>query len=304
MLGTTHGALRFDQTGSVAQLSQAIDALGRRAKDAAERRGKLLRSGLGGLGCGIIGGPLLAIAAAMVGGVLADQVDPDYVGIFVLLGIAAGVFVGLIGFVVGIVILMRRARVEALTLEPEKLEVMRRLLAILAHDAEPGAPVRLYVDFAAVDHTQALESPDGAVAYTHRWLHVEAPLAGKTRLTLAALTRLKRKERRKRKYTKKKETFQDVIDLRVAFRGPRGLAGDATQAIQTRFAYAFPRLLRCRVTERVALMRFATGACVRLRGRQNVDQGLEQRLDAKKLETLLLRGFRAVIATQRAPAYR
>jgi hypothetical protein len=303
MLGTTHGTLRFDQTGSVQELSAAIDALTQQAQQAAQRRGTLLRRGLGGLGCGIVGGPLIAIVAAVVGGLLSDQLDPDYVGIFVLLGIAAGVFLGLIGFVVGIVILMQRAKIQALTLEPEKLDVMRRLLAILAHDVQPGAPLRLYVDFAAVEHTPCVETHSGA-AYTHRWLHLEAPLAGKTRLTLAALTRLKKKERRKRKYTKKKETFQDVVDLRVAFRGRRGLSGDAVNSIQTRFAYAFPRLLRCRVTERVALLRFATGNCVRLRGRQNVDQGLEQRLDSKKLEAVLLRGFRAVVASQRAPAYR
>jgi len=306
MLGDTHAAIRFERSAPPALLVRELEALAAETRSALERRKKLLWRGLGGLAYSVLGGVVvffvLIVAMAWLGSLL-DESSPgsEWGGLLALLGAALGVLHALLAFVISVWILVRRSKISDAVLDPEKLACATSLLRTVAPDAEPNAPTRLFIDFSRVDLGRALQLPSGASAHMQRWLHLSAPLSSKVTLRVDVTTRHKTKERRKRKYTKRKESWQDVVDLRLSFRGG-GLPQDAEHRIQPRFAYSFPRLMRCRTTPRAILLRFATAPTLSLRGRQRLDQGLEQRLDARKIRNLVLRAFRATVAAKKSAA--
>lgn len=295
MLGARHANLKFDRSGAPADIVVELEGLRGQNEVARQRRGKLTRRAIIATVYLIIGAPIVffcfMLGFATLGTLIADG-DDTLFALISLFGVGLGALQGLIALLLVIVFFVQRGRVSFVDLDEAKLTASTTLLRTLAADIRPGVPARVYVDFTSTVNNPGYASPSGQV-YQQRWLHCSLPLADKSVLRVDALVRLKRRSLPKRRYTKKKDKYQDVIDVRVGVRAGT-LPPDAAQRIQTRFAYAFPRLLKCRIGPKSAAMRFATAPAVLVSGRGDVTQGAEQRLDGRKLLNLVLRTYRSV----------
>src|SRR5690606_39246201 len=103
----------------------------------------------------------------------------------------------------------------------------------------------------------------GGPSYERKWLSLQLPLLDGSAVSVEASTRLKRKERRKRKYTKVKERLVD--ELGIELRRPRGAPVTVSvDELRQRFSGQHALLLTgCRVTERGASLSFRTPTALR-----------------------------------------
>jgi hypothetical protein len=304
MLGARHANLKFDRSGAPADIVVELEGLRGQNDVARLRRGKLTRRAILATVYLIIGAPIvffcLMLGFATVGTLVADGDDTAF-ALISLFGVGLGVVQGLIALLFVILFWVQRGRASFLEIDEAKLTATTALLRTLASDVRPGVPVRVYVDFTSTVNNPGYHSPSGQL-HQQRWFHCSLPLADKSVLRVDAMVRLKRRSVRKRRYTKNKDKYQDVIDIRVGVRGGT-LPPDAAARIQTRFAYAFPRLMKCRVGPKSAAMRFATAPAILISGRGDITQGAEQRLDGRKLLNLVLRTYRSV-SSARVPDVR
>jgi hypothetical protein len=304
MLGARHANLKFDRAGAPADIVTELESLRGQNDVARARRGKLTRRAIFATVYLVIGAPIafvcLMLAFATLGTMIGDGDDTVF-ALISLFGVGLGVLQALVAFILVVVFWLQRSRASFHDIDEAKLGATTALLRTLAADVRPGVPVRVYVDFTSTVNNPAYDSPSGRL-HQQRWFHCSMPLADKSVLRVDALVRLKRRSVRKRRYTKHKDKYQDVIDVRVGVRGGT-LPPDAAARIQTRFAYAFPRLMKCRIGPKSAAMRFATAPAVLISGRGDITQGAEQRLDARKLLILVLRSYRSV-SSSRVPDVR
>jgi hypothetical protein len=295
MLGARHANLKFDRSGAPADIVVELEGIRGQNDVARARRGKLTRRAILTTVYLVIGAPI-AFVCLMLGfatlGTLIGDGDDTVFALISLFGIGLGALQALIAFILVVMFWVQRSRVSLLDIDEAKLGAATALLRTLALDVRPGVPVRVYVDFTSTVNHPGYNSPSGQL-HQQRWFHCSMPLADKSMLRIDALVRLKRRSVRKRRYTKHKDKYQDVIDVRVGVRGGT-LPPDAAARIQTRFAYAFPRLMKCRIAPKSAAMRFATAPAVLISGRGDITQGAEQRLDGRKLLNLVLRTYRSV----------
>lgn len=295
MLGARHANLKFDRSGTPADIVIELEGLRGQNDVARERRGKLTRRAILATVYLVIGAPIVFVCL-MLGfatvGTLAGGEDETVFALISLFGVGVGALQAFIAFILVVMFWVQRSRISFLDIDESKLTATTALLRTLASDVRPGVPVRVYVDFTSTMNNPVFNSPSGQV-HQQRWFHCSLPLADKSVLRVDALVRLKRRSVQKRRYTKRKDKYQDVIDVRVGVRGGT-LPPDAAARIQTRFAYAFPRLMKCRIGPKSAAMRFATAPAVLISGRGDITQGAEQRLDGRKLLNLVLRTYRSV----------
>ncbi len=303
MLGSRHAAFAFDRAAAPAAIIAELDTLRTQSETGKGRRSKLTRRAIFATVYLILGAPIvffvLMVGFAALGAFINEQTnDETLFTILTVLGIGLGILQGIFAFFLTVMFFIQRARATFLDLDPDKLAAAKGLLTILAPDARPGAQARVFVDFRSPGSEQSYASPTGQL-YMQRWLHCVVPLADRSTLRLDASVRMKRRERRKPKYTKKKETYQDIVDLRIGIKKGT-LPQDAPNRIQSRFAYAFPRMIKCRATPNGVSMRFAAAPAVLISGRGTQTQGIEQRIDARKLLGLVMRSYRSVMFARAA----
>jgi hypothetical protein len=139
------------------------------------------------------------------------------------------VTVAAVGF--GIFAARRMIHHDQLDLEDRKVETLQKLLSLLRADVPAVQPVKVDVDFR--DYVKAGEQRAPG-SWSHTWLRTTTALADGTALALTLAEDVKRKERRKRKYTKIKERIvgEAAIDLRLGRQyGDAAAAADRLRAL-------------------------------------------------------------------------
>jgi hypothetical protein len=288
MLGTKHAARRYDRAGPPAVLGAELAALARQSEQATGRRKTLLTRGILLMLYALIGGPLIFVLLLLAAGAAASMTEEP---IFQVAFVGAAVVVGGLNLLVALSF-RRRGALALDELEPEKVALATAALQTVSADFDPTMPVHLFVDFCATQNTPYVQHGMG-LAYFHRWLHLRAPLADRSSLSIDALVRMKRKTVPKPRYTKQKSVIQDVVDVRVSFKRGTMLAPDAAAQIQTKLVYVFPRMMRIRTSDRAVFLRHVTAPCREVRGRGVMVQGQEQRLVPRTLQNLIFRDYRA-----------
>jgi hypothetical protein len=114
------------------------------------------------------------------------------------------------------ILCLRKMKVHGeMDLEDRKVETLQKVLSVLRADVPAVQPVKVEVDFRDYVKAGQQRAPG---SYTQTWLRTATALADGTAVALSLAEDVKRKERRKRKYTKVKEriTGEASIELRLA----------------------------------------------------------------------------------------
>lgn len=180
-----------------------------------------------------------------------------------------------------------RAYLLAHDLENRRLHAARYVLEVLEPELA-DVPFKLRLDFKGVHKTAArtdVRSGSTALRYKLTWLRMDLPLLDGSVIEVAARTRLHRKVRPRRRYTKIKERLSD--ELVIALRPRPGLILDgSTQALRARLeGHPTLRLAACSLdaSGRVVFT-FHTPTAGRMQDRSGwKSENLEALLDGRKV---------------------
>ncbi|MEM9697118.1 MAG: hypothetical protein AAGA56_31585 [Myxococcota bacterium] len=261
--------VRVASTGSVPEVLEALARV-----EARDRRAEKLKPVL--YGGGIVGA---------VGAIIALFLEAP---LAVWLGAAVA---ALLSFLGGII-------TSRYDVSGRKLEAMYTLLSTFASELRRGRPVRLQANLSGLTKMPAQRDGDRTV-YTCDWLHVALPLADGTRALVMARGSLKRKKRRKRKYTKLKDVLAE--QLTVQFIPPKG-TNYAANASPPRPDVSGFYLTRAEIRPRRALFMFRSRT-PRLRrfGRKGWHYGMPGHLlDGNTIVAALIQSYRATATANRA----
>lgn len=195
-----------------------------------------------------------------------------------------------------------RRKLASGDLEDRRLHAARFVLETLAPELKPR-PLAVRVDFGGYHKAPPrldASRGSGGPSYERKWLSLQLPLLDGSAVSVEASTRLKRKERRKRKYTKVKERLVDELDIEL--RRPRGAPVTVSvDELRQRFSGQHALLLTgCRVTERGASLSFRTPTALRQRLRPGWSgKNLEALLDGRKVLAAIIASHAAVTAPAR-----
>jgi hypothetical protein len=267
-----HSKIQYDATVPVAEHVAALAALHH-----ADKKSERLKSMFTTIGCL---GFLAGCGTLFFKGLLFED---DATGLVVGFGVLAGT-IGLA--IVGNLLFGKN------DVDDRKLALPSDLLDTLRPELKPARPVHIAIDFRAYD--RAAGKRQGSGAFEHpRWLQVELPLLDGTRARLEVSTRVKRKEREKRKYTKVKDKIVD--EIRVELRAPRELSPPAD--VQTRFNVPGMRIKDARVSGRAARFVFECGPAITLSLRASWWwKDIESLVDSQKLLGALVFAYKATAA--------
>jgi hypothetical protein len=122
-------------------------------------------------------------------------------------------------------------------LDDRKVTTLTRFLGVVRADVPSAAPVRAEVDFRDYRKGVRVKKESGGwfsglmtYGYEHTWLTLDTTLADGTRVRVSVTDHVKRKEKRKRKYTKVRERAVASVTLVLRL----GKAYDDAQAVATR----------------------------------------------------------------------
>jgi hypothetical protein len=182
---------------------ETADALVARARaietgdDTAEKRKATVKKGAG-VGC--LGSVVLFIAAMLTGAAW-----PDAAPVLLVVAIVLAVLTVVVGGTT-------YAWYAGLDLDDRKVQTLTRFLGVLRADVPSAAPLRLEVDLRDYRKGVRVKKESGGwfsglmtYGYEHTWLTLDTSLADGTRVRVAVTDHVKRKEKRKRKYTKVRE---------------------------------------------------------------------------------------------------
>lgn len=149
------------------------------------------------------GGCVVSVISAFASFWLFDVVGP-WAAILTVFGVGFGILCG-----------VKMTKYKEMDLEDRKVETLQKLLSVLRADVPAVQPLKVEVDFR--DYVKAGEQKEPG-SWSHTWLRTTTSLADGTAVALALGEDVKRKERRKRKYTKVKEriTGEAAVELRLA----------------------------------------------------------------------------------------
>lgn len=156
------------------------------------------------------------------------------IGIFSLIGTFAagmpallvGVALGVGGAIAGFAMKAVRGRFNV---DDRRYTLVWELARYLGTDMAPDSPLDVTIDFNSYQNRRYLTDQTGggmfsstsASSYCLPWLTLKGALADGSRFRLAVTQVVKRKERRKRKYTKVKEAFREKISLALLVKAKR-----------------------------------------------------------------------------------
>jgi hypothetical protein len=149
------------------------------------------------------GGCVVSVLAAFASFWLFDVIGP-WAAILSVFGVGFGILCG-----------VKMTKYKEMDLEDRKVETVQKLLSVLRADVPAVQPLKVEVDFREYVKAGEQRAPG---SYSQTWLRTTTSLADGTAVALALGEDIKRKERRKRKYTKVKERIcgEASIDLRLA----------------------------------------------------------------------------------------
>lgn len=249
------------------------------------------------------------------------EMKRGYVGVawglgILVLGILCLVFVpplsGILMFAGGAVIilgLIYRTMNASYDLENQRYEIPLQLLETICVDLDPSKEISLTVDFRASQTSQFVtkveqskflifSSGPKVTYFSHPWLTLAAITALGYKLQVDVTREGTYKEVPKRKRTKTKLRFYDVVT--VAVRPPRGssLSIDRTGTpLAAPLNHRF-RTFRGQVTSRGAIAKVAGPVSWVVRNRSTSSGG--QQLASHDLLTLIMSAFRGVVKTSKA----
>jgi hypothetical protein len=162
------------------------------------------------------------LAAAIVSGVIA-------VGCFLCFAAGLAGSVPLVGVVLGIAAAIfagiMKARYGRLNLNNRRYTLASELVRHLSRDMAPDSLLDLTVDFNSYHQKQYCTSQwswnASSFAFALPWLTLKGAFLDGNRFRLAATLVAKRKDRRKRKYTKVKKSFREKISLSIVVKAKR-----------------------------------------------------------------------------------
>lgn len=169
-------------------------------------------------------------------------------------------------------------------IEDRKLETARWILDTLKSELKAARPAELGLDFRGYDNFDA--GP--------HWLTLKMTLDNGVGVSLAVSTHFKRKERRKRKYTKIKDKIHERIA--VTFTPPKGQVFSASSTQPNIRQHAGLMLRSAKRSAKSATFVFATMPKVRVKSRHGwsgISSG--DVTDGRKAVSAVITGFRALI---------
>lgn len=183
-----------------------------------------------------------------------------------------------------------------LNLDDRKILAPIKFLEVLQADIPPRSPVRLMVNFEGYrKHGRRLAQTGGILASTKRsryedtWLEAEGWLAEKTRFRLAVTQRVSLAEKRKRKYTKRKERVREAVSLQLR---PNRKLYPALDCFPAQFAaVAGMRVEAARAAGRSVLLMAASDLYTKLSGRGSQETGMEHLVNGDKRLLLMATAF-------------
>jgi hypothetical protein len=123
------------------------------------------------------------------------------------------IIIGIIALIISIVQLVRYRKQN---IEDRKLLTGLKLAQILGIDLKKNSPLDISISFDNyLEHGKPLRGNKSLGKYLVTWLQAHGRLADSTVFDLKVHQKVSRKERRKRKYTKVKEVFNEIVSLNL-----------------------------------------------------------------------------------------
>jgi hypothetical protein len=228
-------------------------------------------------------------------------------GVGIVMGVASfvalfvhQVLVALTGVALTVAVFLWRSYVAEKDVEDRKLDVVSGLLARLGSELDLTRPVKVDVDFHGYQK-QAPQTAFGvpATLFEHTWLTLTFVLADETRVAVSATQHVKRRSRRKPKYTKIKDRSQERLDVRLV--APKGKSFRPAQLQGRAVGRLFAR--RAVVQPRYAEFQYVTAETMRLRDRGGWSAaGLEHELDGQAVFAAVVASYRLAAQAERGSA--
>jgi hypothetical protein len=230
-----------------------------------------------------------------------------YIGIliFAILTFIGGIInfpylvpVAIVILIFSIVQLVRYRRKD---LEDRKLLTGLKLAQIIGVDLKKNSSLQLAISFEDyLKHGRALRGTSQLGKFFDTWFQAHGRLADNTVFDISVHQKVSRKERRKRKYTKVKEAFQEIVSLQlkpVAEDFPK--LEQFPQAIRQQQQEAGRKMLpfdisRAEVRNGTVRLAAVTARYMKTSGRSNQETGKENLIDGDRLLMLLLATYAAL----------
>lgn len=194
----------------------------------------------------------------------------------------------------------KRIAAENQDVDDRKVHAAGRLLHVLGPETMKKKPVKLFLDFfgyeKAPPESKQMSWGSGTMEWTKKWMEMSFMLLDGSRVSLEAISNVKRKQKAKRKWTKKKDRI--VEDLVVTLKPPAGKAlnPNGPKALAAMLEqHPTLELKRVQPKQGAVVCQIRTRPAVRQLTRYQgwTDQGLDALLDGD-------RTIAAVISTYRA----
>lgn len=211
-----------------------------------------------------------------------------------------------IAFVVSIVIYIIQARKD---LDNRKLEIAIDMVGKIGEDIPPANPCAIMIDFKEYRKGGKQLSKSGSWAtsqefqYVHPWFNFSGKLYDGNKFDVDIEMYVKRKEKRKRKYTKVKEAFSEKATLSVRmnpkiYPNPAEVAQNIPTGI-TPYGFEIKRALG---TDKALKVTLETGTCVIVQGRGSKSGTLDKLINGDRLLGLFIQTYSGIAKSRPASA--
>jgi hypothetical protein len=211
-----------------------------------------------------------------------------------------------IAVITGIVFLVRRGRAAANDIDDRKLDVVRHVMMALGPEMRKKRKVLSHIDFRGYPNSPPQEdntkwyNSTGQKTYERKWLRLSFVLLDGTQIQVQAVTKCKRKQKAKRKYTKIKDKVVDelLVTLKPAKQRTLDIAAQrrAAQRLSDRGGLS---LVTMQVKKKQARFHFRTAAAIRFRGRGGWNaNGLTGLLDGPRVLGAIVSSYRTVVSSR------
>jgi len=203
-----------------------------------------------------------------------------------------------ISFVVSLVIYLRQVSKD---LDNRKLETAMSVVARIGEDIPPESQCAITIDFKEYRKGGSLVSKSGSwltgheFLYVHPWLNFSGKLYDGNKFDVLVETYVKRKEKRKRKYTKVKEAFSEKATLTVRlnpeiYPDPAQVAGNISTGI-TPYGFEIKRAIG---TDKALKVTLETGSSVIVHARGSMSGTLDKLLNGDRLLGLFIQTYAGI----------
>lgn len=181
--------------------------------------------------------------------------------------------------------------------DDRRLDVARKVIRTLAPDMSRKGTVHANIDFSGYHKTKPVADSvswgSGTMAFEQTWLRISFSLLDGTRVRIECSSKVKRKQKRKRKYTKIKDGIVDEATIELLAPKGKGFDPEKAPRMQKHLASMRPPLVGVRVKPKAAELRFRTARATRLRGRAGwSSQNLTALLDGGDVLRLVATSYR------------